>query len=214
MKFLLCEHLLVCLYIICFSQIPSNKSSLYLHCSWVHESLQSVSPSTLCLIPSLSVILPFRLEWCTSDSPLDHPIPYKSTSPPFTTCVTLSNVPFFLKSLWIRHFFFFLVILHLRPFQQNPKSHVLSPFLFFLCALKNNFVSVFFLSRPLCDPGHSRLWAASWEGHRKLPEGSFWRIGFREHQEWFMCTCPRGRQHGPAFLWTHHSVPCYLWYYS
>ena len=105
MKFLLCEHLLVCLYIICFSQIPSNKSSLYLHCSWVHESLQSVSPSTLCLIPSLSVILPFRLEWCTSDSPLDHPIPYKSTSPPFTTCVTLSNVPFFLKSLWIWLFF-------------------------------------------------------------------------------------------------------------
>ena len=29
-----------------------------------------------------------------------------------------------------------------------------------------------------------------------------------------MCACPRGRQQGPAFLCTHHSVPSHLWYYS
>ena len=108
---------------------------------------------------------------------------------------------------------FWVIISHLRPFLSvKSKGLCLFLILFFIVCILVTCLS-FPLRRPLCDPGHSRLWAAFWGGHRKLFERSFRRTGFCEDPEWFLCTCTKQRQQGAEVLCTHDSVSRHLQYH-
>ena len=96
---------------------------------------------------------------------------------------------------------FWVTISHLRPFLPlKSKGLCLFLILFFIVCILITCLS-FPLHRPLCDPGHSRLWAAFWGGHRKLFERSVRRTGFCEDPESFLCAYTRQRQQGAEVLW-------------
>ena len=108
---------------------------------------------------------------------------------------------------------FWLIISHLRPFLPlKSKGLCLFLILFFIVCILITCLS-FPLHRPLCDPGHSRLWAAFWGGHRKLFERSFRRTGFCEDPESFLCVCTRQWQQEAEVLCTHDSVSRHLQYH-